>query len=106
MRLARRVLMMARTRFMVRSWLRLAVLALVVLLPGAGSAYVFDRDGDGVDDGGLDLGPPAAFQGSVLSLLGLLLVGRALWNEELLTRVSSRPRSPPSLLLRVPLTVV
>jgi hypothetical protein len=96
MRLAVRTVM-ARMRLISRPWLQTVVVALVALLLGAGASYVFDRDLDGVDDGGLDLNLPAAFQGFVLSFRGLLPVGWMLSHQGLLPGVCTRPRSPPSL---------
>lgn len=97
MRLAR-CSAMACMRLMGRSWLQIVVLALIVLLLEAGSSYVFDRDRDGVDDGGLDLDhSPAAFLDFVLFLLALLPVRWVRSHQGLLPGVCTRPRSPPSL---------
>lgn len=79
-----------------KTWRGLAAaIALPLLLFSAGDLCVFDRNGDGVDDDGLDLSletsveiPPPVFS-------QVILIGWSLPHIPLVRSVPSTPRSPP-----------
>lgn len=85
-------------RLKTETWRRCAVAiatALLLLLPLDGS-YAFDRDGDGVDEGGLDLHVQSPAGIFFHLLLGLILTGWTLQHRPPLVGFQSSPRSPPT----------
>ncbi len=79
-----------------RWWPRFVVLVLVATLIGPGASLVFDRNGDGIDDGGLALCLPETFEAPRVAAVALLKVTLSGPRPALVSGLCVNPRSPPS----------
>jgi hypothetical protein len=79
-----------------RWWPRFVVLVLVAMLIGPGASFVFDRNGDGIDDGGLALCLPEPLEFYTVTPEGFLRVTLTKLRPEQRSRVRVNLRSPPS----------
>lgn len=79
-----------------RWWPRFVVLVLVAILMGPGTSFVFDRNGDGIDDDGLALCLPEPIEFYTVTAAGFLRVTLTKLRPEQPSRVRFSPRAPPS----------
>ena len=82
-----------------RWWGKGALIALAFLILVGAGTFLFDRNSDGVDDGGLDFWTPQAAPVAAPLFSGVAIISLTLTSALLLPGFLSSPRSPPTLLL-------
>lgn len=76
-------------------WHSTAIILLVALLPGTGASFAFDRNGDGIDDGGLALCLPERLEPPAIAAAGYHVAAAAAPRVDLVLHTNLAPRSPP-----------
>lgn len=87
---------MGRSLGMVRWWVKAVALAGVLVLFALGGSFAFDRDHDGIDDGGLDFMIDASVEIPQLLFTGLSPLASSRTCAPLRYCFGSTPRSPPA----------
>lgn len=77
-------------------WVKAVALAAALVLFALVGSLAFDRDYDGIDDGGLDFLVHATFESPAFLLIGLTLLASARTRASVHYRFGSTPRSPPA----------
>jgi hypothetical protein len=79
-------------------WVQAAAVAVALLLFALGGSFAFDRDNDGIDDGGLSLLVEARVESPLLLSTGLILHPSSQTRVFVHYRFGFAPRSPPTAL--------
>jgi hypothetical protein len=80
----------------VRWWVKAVALAADLVLFALGGSFAFDRDHDGIDDGGLDFMVDASVEIPQSLLTGLILLASPRTRASIRYRFGCTPRSPPA----------
>ena len=86
---------MGRRGYVAGRWVQLAAVAVALLLFALGGSFAFDRNNDGIDDGGLSFLVEVRVEIPLLLFTGLILLPSSQTRGSLHYRFGSAPRSPP-----------